>query len=409
MRFLIFFLMVLLILGGSYSYVGMRLLWPVALERWIKVVMFLLPMPLLFSYPLMRLLGLGGANDGGFLLQTARWTSYLSLGFFSFTFVLVAASDLGGLGARALALIRGFFIPELADKSLLSMPWDPQRRALLSTGVNAGILGVSGLLTGYGVVQARGRQKVKRVEIPIKGLPPALDGFKIAQISDVHVGPTIKGDFVDMIVEGVNALEPDMVALTGDLVDGSVAELGEHVARFTNLQSRHGTFFCTGNHEYYSGAEEWVEELRRLGMKVLLNESEVIEHQGGHLLVGGCTDYNAGNIIPEHESDPGMCLKDAPESDARILLAHQPRSIYAAAEAGFDLQLSGHTHGGQFIPWNFFVRLQQPYVAGLYRHDKTWVYVNQGTGYWGPPVRVGVPSEITLLTLRPAPGNKSAA
>jgi predicted MPP superfamily phosphohydrolase len=143
-------------------------------------------------------------------------------------------------------------------------------------------------------------------------------------------------------------------------------------------------------------------------MKVLLNESQVIDHEGGRLLVGGCTDYSAENVIPDHRSDPEMCLKDAPPSDARILLAHQPRSIYAASRAGFDLQLSGHTHGGQFFPWNFFVRLQQPYVSGLYRHEQTWVYVNQGTGYWGPPVRLGVPSEITLLTLRATPDPQAA-
>jgi predicted MPP superfamily phosphohydrolase len=138
-------------------------------------------------------------------------------------------------------------------------------------------------------------------------------------------------------------------------------------------------------------------------MKVLMNESQMLSHEGGQLLVGGCTDFNAEASIPEHRSSPAQCLVDAPQAHAKILLAHQPRSIYDASKAGFDLQLSGHTHGGQFFPWNFFVRLQQPYVAGLYRHEKTWVYVNQGTGYWGPPVRLGVPSEITLLTLRAAP------
>src|SRR5690606_8523627 len=160
----------------------------------------------------------------------------------------------------------------------------------------------------------------------------------------------------------------------------------------------------TGNHEYYSGAEQWVNAYRALGMKVLMNQHEVLELAGERLVIAGVTDFTAAHFIASHASNPRLALRGAPANAAlRILLAHQPRSAIAAAEAGFDLQLSGHTHGGQFWPWKYFVPMQQPYVAGLYRHERMWVYVSRGTGYWGPPMRVGAPSEITCIRLVMAP------
>jgi predicted MPP superfamily phosphohydrolase len=202
----------------------------------------------------------------------------------------------------------------------------------------------------------------------------------------------------------VNRLEPDLVAITGDLVDGSVPELRSHVAPLARLSSKHGSFFVTGNHEYYSGVLPWLVELKRLGIKVLHNEHVVIERGGAQLVLAGVPDYNAGHFDESHRSDPQQALAGAPQNaGARVLLAHQPRSAPAAAEAGFDLQLSGHTHGGQFLPWNFFVRFQQPFTAGLHRLGRMWVYVSRGTGYWGPPKRFGAPSEITELVLVAAP------
>jgi hypothetical protein len=231
-------------------------------------------------------------------------------------------------------------------------------------------------------------------------LPQALHGFTIAQITDLHVGPTIGRDHVEAIVVAVNELRADMVAITGDLVDGSVRQLASQIEPLTRLASRHGTFFVTGNHEYYSGAQAWLHELRRLGLNVLMNEHVVVEHDGAELVVAGVTDYGAHHFDPSHRSDPAAAIDGAPPSAAaKVLLAHQPRSAIAAAEAGFHLQLSGHTHGGQFLPWNWFVRLQQPFTAGLDRLDRLWVYTSRGTGYWGPPKRFGAPSEITCLRL----------
>jgi uncharacterized protein len=189
------------------------------------------------------------------------------------------------------------------------------------------------------------------------------------------------------------------VAITGDLVDGSVKELARHVAPLADLKSRHGSFFVTGNHEYYSGVHGWVEELQRLGLRVLHNEHVVLRHQGAELVLAGVPDHTGHHFDAQHRSDPEAALRGAPPGVPRVLLAHQPRTAPAAAAAGFDLQLSGHTHGGQFLPWSLFVPLQQPYTAGLHRLGRLWIYVSRGTGYWGPPKRIGAPSEIAELRL----------
>lgn len=333
------------------------------------------------------------------LRAPVRWVGLLAMGWFSSVFVLAVLRDIGLLSAWA--------VTRLADLSMDRASWE-----------QGSALAVMALATAdslVGLFFARRTPPVRRVEVPIAGLPARLAGFTIAQLSDLHVGPTIRAAYIARIVEEVNRLGADMVAITGDLVDGSVAELRAHVAPLARLRARHGTFVVTGNHEYYAGAHAWIDELRRLGLKVLLNEHVVLQTRSVHgaqtdeeildsaLLVAGVTDYTAGHFDAAHESDPQEALRDAPPMVAtRILLAHQPRSAPAAAEAGFQLQLSGHTHGGQFFPWNLFVPLQQPFTAGLHRLQDMWVYVSRGTGYWGPPKRLGAPSEITLVTLRRA-------
>jgi predicted MPP superfamily phosphohydrolase len=264
----------------------------------------------------------------------------------------------------------------------------------------AGVAVLSIFATAAGFASARRRARIVNVDVPIANLPQALHGFSIAQISDVHVGSAITRNYVDAIVDAVNGLKPDLIAVTGDVVDGSVRELAAHTAPLARLSARYGAFFVTGNHEYYSGESDWVDEFRRLGLRVLLNEHEVVNHEGTSLIVAGVTDYSAHHFNPARKSDPAAALAGAPaHAGAKILLAHQPRTAAAAASAGFDLQLSGHTHGGQFWPWNLFVRFQQPFTAGLHKLNALWVYVSRGTGYWGPPNRFGAPSEITRLRL----------
>ena len=265
------------------------------------------------------------------------------------------------------------------------------------------LLGLAVTLLGFW--NATRTAVVRRVDVPIKGLPAVWHGFTVVQISDVHVGPTIGRGYLQRIVSRVNALQADLVAITGDLVDGRVSELAAQVAPLAGLSSRRGTFFVTGNHEYYSGAHAWIDELRRLGLTVLINQHVVLSSPSvpgqvsAQLVLAGVTDYSAGHFDAAHASDPAAALLGAPLDAVRLLLAHQPRSAVAAAEAGFDLQLSGHTHGGQFYPWNLLVRMQQPFTAGLHKLQDLWVYTSRGTGYWGPPKRFGAPSEITLLRL----------
>lgn len=309
------------------------------------------------------------------------WAGLLAMGLFSSLFVLTLLRDLVSL-VLALAGAGG---PVWTHDSALAVPL------------------VALLVTAIGFVNARRVARVVRVEVPIAGLPPALDGYSIAQISDIHVGPTIKRPYLNAIVNKVNALKPDAIAVTGDLVDGSVQRLAVHTAPLARLSAPDGTFFVTGNHEYYSGAEQWIAEVRRLGLRVLMNEHVIRRRGDASLMIAGVTDYTAQHFNPAHKSDPQQAIAGAPRDLAvKILLAHQPRSAPAAADAGFDLQLSGHTHGGQFFPWNLFVPLQQPFVAGLNRVRSLWVYTSRGTGYWGPPKRFGAPSEITLVRLVPA-------
>ena len=317
--------------------------------------------------------------------DTAMVTAFIAMGFLSSLFVLTL----------------------LRDVALASIWIGSQLGLALSTSTFAvwsalAVPAAATLMTVWGLINARRTARVVEVDVPIANLPASLHGFTIAQISDIHVGPTIKGDYLQSIVGAVNSLQADMVAVTGDLVDGSVAQLRSHVAPLGSLTSRHGTYFVTGNHEYYSGVTAWVAELRRLGVNVLLNEHVVLRHNDGELVVAGVTDHSGHHFDESHRSDPAAAIASAPDGVVRILLAHQPRSAAAALKAGFQLQLSGHTHGGQFWPWNFFVRLQQPFTAGLHRLQNLWVYTSRGTGYWGPPKRFGAPSEITHLRLVPA-------
>ncbi len=316
--------------------------------------------------------------------RALAWSGFLALGLFSSLLVLSLLRD----AMLLMAGIADALVPARLGLGTLSR----------TSGRAVPILALA--VTLWGLRNARRTAAVVTVDVPIDGLAPALHGFTIAQISDVHVGPTIRRGYLEAIVDAVNRLDADMVAITGDLVDGSVADLAEDVAPLSGLRSRHGSFFVTGNHEYYSGAASWVPALRRLGLRVLLNEHAVIEHGGSELVVAGVTDFSAHHFDPTQRSDPAAALAGAPtQANVRVLLAHQPRSAEAAEAAGFTLQLSGHTHGGQFWPWNHFVRLQQPFTAGLHRWRGMWVYTSRGTGYWGPPKRFGAPSEITRLRL----------
>jgi len=259
------------------------------------------------------------------------------------------------------------------------------------------------LLGAHGIARGVSAPRVVEVPVVIRGLPRGRAGTTIAQLTDVHVGPTIGRAFVEDIVNRTNALAPDVIAITGDLVDGSVEQLGEAVAPLGRLRARFGVYFVTGNHEYFSGADAWLAELTRLGIRVLRNERVSIG-QGSDLFdLAGVDDYNARRSSPDHGPDLERALAGRDTTRPVVLLAHQPREIANAVRLGVALQLSGHTHAGQIWPFNYLVKLQQPYVAGLHRHpgSDTQIYVSAGTGYWGPPMRVGTHGEITRIVLQP--------
>jgi predicted MPP superfamily phosphohydrolase len=276
-------------------------------------------------------------------------------------------------------------------------PADPARRLLLARAIAGTVgFGVAGL-SAVGLRSALGAVQVKELEVPIKNLPAALAGLRLVQISDVHIGPLLRKEWLQGVVARIRSLAPDLIAITGDLVDGSVAELSAQTAPLAGLSAPRGVWFVTGNHEYYSGVDEWLEHLPRLGIRPLLNER--VEVAPG-LDLAGINDHTATG--PGHRPDLPRALAGRDEKRPVILLAHQPRQFLEAAQLGVDLTLCGHTHGGQIWPFSWLVGLAQPYVAGLHRRGDAQIYVSRGTGFWGPPLRVFAPAEITLLRLRPA-------
>jgi predicted MPP superfamily phosphohydrolase len=323
------------------------------------------------------------------------WVGYVSLGLLSTLFFLLLLRDIAWGATRGIAWGKRRLA---SDKGSSSLP-DPSRRAHLLQVTNLGVVGLATAVTSYGIFEARRRPGIVEISVPIARLPDPFAGFRIVQITDVHAGLTVGRAWIERIAEEVKALEPDMIAFTGDIADGSVARLADAVAPLGELQAPHGKFFITGNHEYYSGVEQWVAEVKRLGYDVLLNEHRIIERGGASIVLGGVTDFTGGRYLPSHKSDPEAAFRGAPADLVRIFLAHQPKTLRQAASVPFDLMLSGHTHGGQFFPWNLATAMDQPYLSGLHRPEGKWVYVSKGTGYWGPPVRLGARSEITVVTL----------
>jgi predicted MPP superfamily phosphohydrolase len=361
------------IIGGLHAYIGWRLLSALDLDvtalalaiSGLVISTCLVPLGLLARFVVVRQA----------LADRLSWLGGLAMGLFSSVLVLTVLRDVMLL---------------LADAPSLTKP----------TAI--AVLILASLFTLVGYINARRVARVVRVDIPLAKLPKELEGFTIVQLSDIHVGPTIKREYVQAIVDRVNQLGADLVAITGDVVDGSVEQLRDHTAPLGGLRSRHGSYVVSGNHEYYSGAAAWMREFERIGLRGLDNRHVVITHRGARFVLAGVSDFSAAAFDAARTSDPVAALAGSPPDLLRILLAHQPRSAGAAEAAGFDLQLSGHTHGGQFWPWNHFVRLQQPFTAGLRRLGQLTVYISRGTGYWGPPKRFGAPSEITLLRLIPA-------
>jgi predicted MPP superfamily phosphohydrolase len=308
--------------------------------------------------------------------QIVHQASYLSMAWLSFLVVLTLARDFVLLVTLTFPTLAG--VHAIAQQSGVPM--------VMTGAVAALVIGAASALRG---------PRIRKIDIPFDDLHASLDGFRIAQISDLHVGRTIGARYVKRVVELTQSLQPDLVALTGDMVDGAVERLAADVAPLRELAQDNRGFFVLGNHDCYSGARAWAAHFRELGYTVLLNNHTTLQHAGARMVVGGVLDPA---LRPGPQ--PDLASAGAPQAAIRLLLAHNPKIAPAAERAGFDLQLSGHTHAGQFFPWTIAVRfVHAPHVAGLSREGRMWVYVSAGTGTWGPPVRFGTSPELTLIRL----------
>jgi predicted MPP superfamily phosphohydrolase len=388
-RFIVFIAVAVALLGGIHYYLWVRLArdpqWP---TPWSTVLAWFFVVAAV-GMPAAAILSRGRTHT--LPGQIAIWSAYIWLGVMFLLFTTVLAVDVGRLLLTIARRITG-------NGSV-----DAERRTFIARIIATAIVAVVSGASAVAVRSALGPVDIRRVRVRLARLPRAQNGLTIAQITDLHVGPTIGREIVEDVVNRTNALAPDIIAITGDLVDGSVETLREAVAPLANLRARHGVFFVTGNHEYFSGADAWLNELRRLGIRVLGNERVSIGEGDAGFDLAGIDDRTAqrfGGLPPEAALARALDGRDPTRE--LVLLAHQPRSMIDAAPFGVGLQISGHTHGGQIWPFGYLVRLQQRFFPGLHRHGDAQIYVSRGTGYWGPPMRLAEPGEITHLTLESA-------
>lgn len=378
LRFALFFGVVLLVLGGLHYYLYARLVRDTGLlPPWrMRATIALIAMGLVAVATMASARALPPS-----VARIVTWPGYL---WFGVMFLLFVALVLGDLVRFAFVQLARFGVG--TD--------DPARRLFLGRVVGGTAVAIATGGAALGVRAARGAPVVRTHEVELAGLPQALDGTKIVHLTDLHIGPTIGRDFIADLVRRTNALEPDLIAITGDLADGDAERLKDDVAPLAELRARRGVYFVPGNHDYYSGIGPWLERVRSLGIRVLVNERvEIREGDAAFDLVG--IDDATGRPDLDH------ALAGRDPARASVLLAHRPSVVEQAAARGIGLQLSGHTHGGQIWPWRLAIFLREPYADGMHLHrDKTWIFVSRGCGYWGPPMRVGAPPEIGQLVLR---------
>ena len=374
LRTLLFLAVVLLVLGGACAYMAersMALCPALAVHPGVVRGVMVLFAVLLFALPaLHRVPGLARAVDPMFGL------SYGLFSFLSTYLPYLAAADLLQSLAGLFGLpLRAWAVPAAGTAALVS--------ALL------------------GLATALRPPEVRRVEVPIPDLPEDLDGFRIVQISDLHLGPLVRRTWVDRLVAAGNALHPDLVAVTGDLADGEAEAVRAKAEPMGALRAAHGIFFVTGNHEYYSGVARWLAVVRDLGWRALHNEHALVQHGRARLAVAGMPDPTArGHPGAGDGPDLAKALAGIPGDALPILLFHPPLGTEAAERAGVRLQLSGHTHAGQYFPWSPLVQRLYVHPKGLGRQGRLWIHTSVGTGFWGPPNRFLVPAELTLLVLK---------
>jgi hypothetical protein len=353
--------------------------------RWALTGVLLALMVLLFATLLLP--RIFGFREPGWL----AWAGYLWFGLIVYLFLTLLVAEPVRLALRRWTK-RG---PE--EEGQATSPVMDRRLFLArASAAAAGVASVS--LVGFGVASATGTPDLLRVPVRLRRLDPAFDGFRIAVVSDIHLGPLAGRSHTERIVSMINETEPDLVAVVGDLVDGTVAELGSAAEPLRDLVSREGAYFVTGNHEYFvSDTADWLRELERWGVQPLRNENTAIRRGAAAFDLAGVNDVTGA----QHSDPPNFdrALAGTTSSRPTILLAHQPVQVGEASARGVDLQLSGHTHGGQMWPFHYVVRLVQPSLAGLSTVGDTQLYVTRGAGFWGPPVRIGAPPDITVVSL----------
>jgi len=380
-RILIFFSVIVGLTLGTHYYLWARLIrdpmWPSPWRQVATVVLVLLALSIPASMLAWRTLPRHVAIP-------VSWLGYVWMGSMFLLLVLLWGGELA----------RWSWVKYASFASV-----NGGRREFLAQ-LLAGGAGAFGLaLSGWGVWSAIRPVEVKRVAVRLKKLPGPLHGLRLVQLTDMHIGLTIGRDFVEDVVRKVNALGPDIVAITGDLIDGSVDDLGPAVAPLGEIRAKLGTYFVTGNHEYYSGADSWLVFLQSLGIKALRNEHVELTKNGETIHLAGVDDWSAHRFGNGHGADMARAMEGRDANKPVVLLAHQPVQFDEAREHGVDLQISGHTHGGQIFPFGLLTRLAQPFVSGLHRRGDSQIYVSSGTGYWGPPMRIAAPAEITLIEL----------
>jgi len=382
MRFIPLIVVVILVFGGAGLYAGFRIIEPLGLgksSRCLTWLVLLLPA----AIPLWLILD---QFEVGKWLDVLLGTSYVALGLVSFLSVLALFRDASWLLVRL-------------SHNLIAIPENLPDTLQVMRISSFFVLGLATLLSAIALSNALSVPTIRRIQIEFDELHPDLRGFKIVQLSDLHLGLLRGASFLDEIVEKVNGLAPDLVVITGDLTDGSVEKLGHTVTPLRSLKAP--VLFVTGNHEYYWTPWKWLKHLEDLGVRVLLESSQTIFHRGATIFLAGISDPASQTFDPDRPSGLTELHSSAmaAHTDLKILLAHRPGTAYQAVKQGFDLQLSGHTHGGQFFPWNIVIHWVQPFAAGLHRFQNMWIYCSRGTGFWGPPMRLGAPAEISEIIL----------
>jgi predicted MPP superfamily phosphohydrolase len=374
----LFFAVFLSIAVGAHLYLAQRLVWA---PGWAPALRHTLLAGLAIGFAALWTQARVRRREGR-IYSALAWAAYGWLGLAFLLLVMTLASD-AGLALLGVAAPEGF-----QDASALA-----RVRAL-----GVGLAGFG--LAAYSLRRGLAGPELRRVEVPLARWPRALDGFRIVQLSDIHIGPLLDRRFARSLAERVGGLAPDLVVVTGDLVDGSVHHIGDEVEPLGALRAPHGVFFVTGNHDYYSGADDWVARMTDLGWRSLRNERVAIDVGAAGFDLAGVDDHHGSMVEAGGGEDLERALADREPGRPVVLLAHDPGSFRRASQMGVDLQLSGHTHGGQIWPFRWMVRITVPWVAGLYRVGGSALYVSCGTGFWGPPMRLGAPAEITELVLR---------